>query len=398
MTEQVLSALRQLESWGRTRNWSGSDQYDGLNGSRVPRVVTRTALGRRIVIQAVKRSPVDLRPLLGVPPGQNAVTLAWMASAYALNGFLPQADARRQLRRVLESLARLRCSSYDEPCWGYHFDFQSRVFFYPKTAPNVIATAYAGMALLDAYELTGEGGLLERAHRTGWFLLRYVPQTSDPPGAFFGYLVGDRTPIHNSNLHVCALLARLHALTGDERMAEAAHEGVLWTVARQRPDGAWPYGERPALEWVDNFHTGYVLDALTICLSAGALDTADTLDRGLEFYRAHMFLPDGTPKYYEHETYPIDMWCVAQAIQTLSIASRRDPATLAQALAVFGFAMRMMHRRDGAFRFQRRRLWSNRICHMRGVAAPMVLALTHLLDRLHSGVDGVTALPAAQTH
>ncbi len=398
MREQVLGSLLTLEAWGRERAWSGSDQYDGLNATRVPRVARSTALGRRLVIQAVKRSPLNLRPLLGIPPAQSAVSLAWAASAYAINGFLPQFEADLRLAATLKKLERIRCGSYDEPCWGYHFDFQSRVFFYPKTEPNVIATVYAGTALLDAFERTQDPEQLARAHAIGLFLLRHVPQTGDHPGAFFGYLVGDRTPIHNSNLHVCALLARLYALTGDEQMARAAREGVRWTAARQRPNGSWPYGERSGLQWVDNFHTGYVLDALDTCLRTGILDAPEVLEKGLAFYRARMFLADGTPKYFEHQTYPIDLWCVAQAIQTLSIASRRDSQLLPQALHVFEFALRRMRRADGLFVFQRRGMWSNRVPHMRGVVAPMMLALAHLLARLEPVAGAATGLGVGVVH
>jgi hypothetical protein len=391
--ELVLNTLRELETWGHARGWSGSDQYDGLNARRVPSSARTTPMRRRLLIQAVKRSPLDLRPLLGVPPGQNAVTLAWVSSAYALNGFLPDADAERRLDATLGVLERLRCRTYPEPCWGYHFDFQSRVFFYPSSEPNVIATVYAGMAILDAYAKTGDAELLDEAHAIGRFLLARVPQTSDRPGAYFGYLVGDRSPIHNSNLHVCSLLARIYAATGDREMALAARAGIEWTVARQRPDGSWPYGERRGLGWVDNFHTGYVLDALQVCEQAGLLDDARPFERGLDFYVGELFLPDGTPKYYAHETYPIDMWSVAQAIQTLSIASERRPELREQALSVLAFALARMRRRDGLFVFQRRRFWVNRSCHMRGAVAPMLLALAHLLVRLPD--DGSTAAHGA---
>jgi hypothetical protein len=378
----VLETLRGLESFGHERGWRGTDAYDGLNATRIPRVAVGIPLGRRLVIQLVRRSPVDLRPLLGVPPGVNAVSLAWAASAYAAGGFLPDEEGATRLGAAVEQLARLRCAGYAEPCWGYHFDFQSRVLFYPKTAPNTIATAYAGGALLDSYERTGDAELLELAHGTGRFFLRHVPQTSDPPGAFFGYCAGDRSPIHNSNLHVCALLARLHALTGDEGMMRAAREGIRWTVARQRPNGSWPYGERSNLRWIDGFHTGYVLDSLDTCLGCGALEDPAVLDRGLRFYRTRLIEPDGTPKHFEHRTYPLDAWCVAQAIQTFSLASRRRPELGEVAAGVFEFALRQMRTDDGLFAYQRGRGWANRARHIRGVVAPMVLALTRLLHAI----------------
>jgi hypothetical protein len=45
---------------------------------------------------------------------------------------------------------------------------------------------------------------------------------------------------------------------------------------------------------------------------------------------------------------------------------------------VFSYALRKMRRPDGAFRFQRRRLWRNGTPHVRWSEAPMLLALTHL--------------------
>ncbi len=375
---QVLNALTAIEMWGDERAWSGTDQYDALNATRVPEFVVGRPFGRQLVIQAVKRSPLDLRPLLGVKPGVNAVSLAWVARAYAMNGFLPAPEAARRLDLALDRLDRLRLA-YEEPCWGYHFDFQSRVFFYPRSTPNSIATVFAGMAFLDAYEQRGDLALLDVAHGVGQFFLRHVPQTSDSPGAFFGYLPGDRSPIHNSNLLTAALLARVSALTGDEPMRAAARDSVRWSTARQRADGSWPYGERPNLQWVDNFHTGYVLEALDTCVRAGIEEAVGPLAKGLAYYRARLFLADGTPKYFANKTHPIDMWSVAQAIQTFAIASDLDRGFLDQALDVFAFALRDMRASDGSFIFQRTRLWRNRARHVRGVVAPMVLSLAHLL-------------------
>jgi hypothetical protein len=372
--------LGYLERWASERDWKGTDQYEALNATRFVGPLTRSSIGRRTLIQAVKRSPVDLRPLLGIPQVHNPAALAWFASAYARGESFPLEEARVKLVRVLELLDGLRCPGYELPCWGYPFDFESRVFFYPRSQPNTIATAYAGMALLDAHVATGDARLLELALDTGRFFLEHVPQTEDAPGAYFGYLAGDRSPIHNSNLHVCALLARLHELTGDEKLLRAAERGVQWSVARQRPDGSWPYGERPNLGWIDNFHTGYVLDSLADCAAVEIEGADEAFDRGLAFYRDALFLPDGTPKYYADSVYPLDMQCVAQGIQTLARASRRDPSSLEQAWDVLDWACGRMRWASGMFAFQRRRLWTNRSSHLRGVVAPMVLALTELLS------------------
>jgi len=379
--ERLLGAIRLLEDHGNRQGWIGPDPYEGLNATRFISLPRRTPLGRRLIMQVVKRSPLDLRPWLGITPSRNAATVAWAVSAYARGAsFLPADLQRQRLGQVTALLASMRLPDWEDACWSYPFDTQSRVFFYAKTDPNTIATSFAGMALLDAYEAIGDERLLELARSTGRFLSANVPQTVDPPGARFGYLVGDESPIHNANTHVCALLARLVA-HGSEEYLPVIREGLTWTLERQRPDGSWPYGEREDLDWVDGFHTGYVLDALRTCADAGVDDRAEPAwRRGLEYWRANLFGADGLPKYYDNEPYPIDTQCGAQGIQTLALAAEHDPSCLEQAWKVFEWMLANMRREDGLFYFQRRRHWVNPIPHMRWTETCMFLALVHLLE------------------
>jgi hypothetical protein len=373
----VLDALRAVERWGEARDWTGSDPYDGLNARRFDGLLRRTPVGRRVLTQVVRRSPLNLRPVLGIAPGFDAAAIASVVSAYA------RGDDPEKLREPLALLDALRCDGFDEPCWGYHFDVQTRVFFYPRGTPNTIATSFVGLALLDAFERTGDDSLLDRAAGTARFFLSHVPQTRGDHGAFFGYLVGDRTPIHNANLLVCALLARVHSHTGEAALREASEAGVTYSLRRQREDGSWPYAERPGLGWVDGYHTGYVLDALLTCRDAGIEAASQSaIDRGLDHYQAHLFLADGTPKYTTTSVHPIDVQCVAQGIQTFALSSPARPELLDQARLVFDYARRRMQRPDGSFVYQRDRLWTVATPHVRWAAAPMLLALTHLLNAL----------------
>ena len=316
----VATAARAIERWGSEREWRGPDPYDALNASRLPRIARRSPLALRVVTQAVKRSPVNLRPVLGIPDGVSAATLAHVISAYARNGFLNPEETQGRLAECVAALDELRCTTFPEPCWGYHFDVQTRVFFYPRTSPNTIATAFAGLGLLDAYELGEVDAALELAIGAGDFFLRHVPQTQARPGAYFGYLPDDRTPIHNANMLVAALLARLARATGREQFARAARAAVDYTVSRQRPDGAWPYGEQPGLSWIDGFHTGYVLDCLLTCIEMeiGGDAAEQAWRRGLDYYVGALIEPDGTPRYMPGRRHPIDGQCAAQAVQTLS--------------------------------------------------------------------------------
>jgi hypothetical protein len=376
----AVRTATELERWGSARGWVGSDPYEGLNATRIVTPLHRSSLGRRAVTQLVKRSPVDLRPILGIRPEPDAAAIAHIVSSYARNGFLPDDEAAAKLAAAVALLDRLRFIAFGKPCWGYHFDVQTRVFFYARGTPNAIASSFAGTALLDAHDATGDAQLLRQAEGVGDFLLRGVPQTADDGGAYFGYLPGDRTPIHNANMLAGALLARLARILTREDFAAAAREATGYTVAHQRPEGWWPYAERRGLEWVDGFHTGYVLESLQTCAEAGIEEAVPALDRGLAFYSRALFLADGTPRYTTTSTYPVDAQCVAQGIQTFARAAARDRGHLDDARRVFAYALARMRRTDGAFAFQRRRLWVNRTPHVRWSAAPMLLAITHLIE------------------
>ena len=114
-------------------------------------------------------------------------------------------------------------------------------------------------------------------------------------------------------------------------------------LTHQRPDGSWPYGEQPGLQWVDGFHTGYVLEALLACERAGVGDVGPALERGLAFYRDRLFLADGTAKYYVDDVFPVDAQCVAQGIQTFALASLSGRDFQQPAWRVFDFAQGRMN-------------------------------------------------------
>ena len=182
----VASVALQLDEWGEERAWIGSDPYDGTNASRVPDGVLRTPRGRQLVAQVVKRCPIDLRHLLQVPSGLSSVTLANVVAAHALGGFLDDELHRARLAAATERLKALRLDTYEEPSWGYHWDAQSRVFFYPRSEPNGIATAFAGHALLDACERLEDSDSMALGVGAAEWFVRRVPRSERAEGSYFG--------------------------------------------------------------------------------------------------------------------------------------------------------------------------------------------------------------------
>jgi len=127
-----------------------------------------------------------------------------------------------------------------------------------------------------------------------------------------------------------------------------------YSCSRQLPDGSWWYAEAPKYHWIDNFHTGYNLDSLrTYIESSGDRAFSGNLERGLAFYKAHFFEPDGCPKYYHSRTYPIDIQCAAQAIETLAVFSEYDSECLELSSRVAAWTIANMQDRKGYFYYRK---------------------------------------------
>ena len=170
--------------------------------------------------------------------------------------------------------------------------------------------------------------------------------------------------------------------TGDDKYLEPALKLVRYSVARQKPSGAWDYGEHATQGWADNFHTGYNLCALrSIARNIGTGEFDAAIQRGFEFYRVNFFKENGAPKYFHDRTYPIDAHCVAQSIITLLEFRDLDAGSIDMAEKVYSWAMENLWDTGGYFYYQVQPVYKNRISYMRWTQAWMLLALTKLLEQ-----------------
>src|SRR5215475_7540754 len=85
VTQQLgEQSIRKLLRWCRGESWMGYDPYDGLNSPLARWWPMRNRLLRTALTQTVKRSPVNLRPLLGIRKAANPKGLALAARAVLL--------------------------------------------------------------------------------------------------------------------------------------------------------------------------------------------------------------------------------------------------------------------------------------------------------------------------
>ena len=369
------AAVRILERLD-ARAFAGADPYDALNARRLPAFAMSTKRGRQLVTQVVKRSPFELRGVLGVPAGVSPYTLGHVLSAcsrLAPHGALP--SAHEVAGRASALLGDLALAGFSGTCWGYHFDVQTRFFFYAKTTPNVIATAFAAKGLAEATAcglVDGRKAVLGACE----FILRDLPRVRDDVGQSFGYIPTSDTIVHNANMLAALVLTLGAQLGGDDRLLGEAIAAARFTVAHQRADGSWPYSEQADGRWVDGFHTGFVLEGLhAVATASGDTQLQDALGRGLAYYLERLFDPDGAPRYYDTRALPYDALSAAQGIEALGLFAGHDERSRAVRGLLTQWTLRRLLADDGrvAYRITKRGTdWRE---YPRWSSAPMCAAL-----------------------
>jgi rhamnogalacturonyl hydrolase YesR len=218
----------------------------------------------------------------------------------------------------------------------------------------VVWTSLIGHAFLDAYEEFGDGRYLETAASACLHIERDLGATRAGNTACIRYFPVPTTEVHNASTLGASLLARTAQHRPNPDWLELAAAAMRYTAGCQRGNGSWYYGEAPNLRWVDNFHTAYVLDCFKWY---GAATGDDTFDRammeGYRFWKQTFFLADGTPRYYDRKTLPLDIQCCSQAIDTLVFFADRDPEALALAARVADWTVKHMRDRSGYFYYRR---------------------------------------------
>src|SRR5262249_23124421 len=149
----------------------------------------------------------------------------------------------------------------------------------------------------------------------------------------------------------------------------------------------------------DNFHTGYNLDSLRYYVDAtGEDELLPHLERGVIYFKEHFVEHGGRPRYYHARTYPVDIQCAAQSIDTLTLVADRDPECLDLATKVAGWTLRHMQDARGFFYYRRYPLLTARIPMLHWGQATMFKALAHLALRWTSEDRGNGVVPSAGAH
>ena len=379
--QQIYASIGRLSDWLEKNDYRGYDTFDGLSSPVLRPLTFHNKYLRTLLQQGVRRFPINLRPLLGIPKSHSTKGMGFLARGFMrLHDATGEAAWRGKAEYALEWLTQNQARGYSGACWANHFDYQSRNSFVPRGLPSVVWTSLIGHAYLDAYERFRNPEFLEVAVSACEHILHDLDRLADGESVCIGYFPGQRVWVHNANTLAAGFLARTFASTQDESYRALATKALQYAAKHQRSNYSWYYGEAQNLHWVDNFHTAYVLDSFKHYTdSTGDHRFLDKMMNGYHYWKTTFFLPDGTPRYYDHKTLPIDIQCSSQAIDTLVFFYDRDPDSLSLACAIAQWTITQMQDRSGHFYYRRYSPWLvNRTPTLHWGQATMLCALAGL--------------------
>lgn len=370
--------LRKLTAYIEKQAYRGFDPYDALRSPFFKLPFLRTnKLIRFGTQQLVKRSPLNLRPLLLVPKGYNPVTLGLCVQGYAhLYKAEPEKKEEhlKKIQFLTSELKNLCSKGYSGACWGYDFDWEARYSKMPAHEPTVVATGIISNALFVAYQITALKELAELVVSAADFVINDLNRTEHSDEICFSYSTADTEQVFNASMKGVRILSQAYSINKDDSLAKLASKAVKFVASRQDEDGGWAYSLSAVGSWTDNYHTGYVLDCLDEYQKlTGNQEWDECLQKGYAFYVKNFIMPDGMPKFYYNNPYPADCTSASQTILTTLRFGDNELA-----LKVTGWMIDHMQKKNGSFAFRKYKHYTEKTSFMRWSDAWMFAAMSNL--------------------
>jgi len=381
--DMVWNSILKLDIWISKNGWAGWDPYD-VKGSRLSMKLQRCPVLWRIPTLE-QGHPVLIRKLFGVRPQVNAKAMGLLASSY-VNLYQTEecTSYLEKAKQCIDWLIENPSQGYAGLCWGYPFDWQSRVFV-PKGTPSGVVSSTCGHAFWKFYQLTGERRYLEFCESICKFYLNDLNiDVVDDNRICFSYTPVDSFHVHNANLFIAESLIRVGTEIGNSEFVQMGIKALNYTLAEQNPDGSFYYWGPPdeLLYNIDHYHTGFVLRALhSIYRTTKERVLFHKIEKCYHHYLENLFVDNMIPKLKPNSVYPINIHSCAEAILCLSELNEDFPEGLETLDRTATWTIENMQDRKGHFYYMIYSKRTIKIPYIRWAQAWMLLALSAYQNR-----------------
>jgi hypothetical protein len=195
-------------------------------------------------------------------------------------------------------LQQTRCPGFDH-AWGYPFDWTTRLGVIRAGTPLITSVPYVYEAFREVHSVDKDerwhrimGGIAQHA------LLDYHDVATSSRAATCSYTpASNLTGVVNASAYRAALLMTAAMDFSDSRYEEVASRNAAFVLESQNSDGSWYYATDGQRDFVDHFHTCFVLKALARLENlTNDRRYSEAIERGIGYYVKNLFDDAGLPK------------------------------------------------------------------------------------------------------
>jgi len=396
-----------LDNWIEKNGWAGYDPYDvkgtGLYLWLQKKSGYSIAKGMLwFTCKMEKKYPILTRRFYGVRKSVNAKAMGLFIRAYInLYESTGEDSYKEKALECIDWLDKNISRGYSGKCWGYPFDWQSKIFI-SKYTPSAVVSCVVGDGYWAAYQVLGNRKYLDVCISICNFLINDL--NVDVQSEFkvcFSYTPIDDYHVHNANLFVAEFLIRIGTEIENQEYIQLGKRAVNYSVGEQNPDGSIFYWglvqEGVPKNHIDHYHSGFEIRALfNIFILTKDLKYRQSLEQYIEFYHKNLISNDHNPlrpKMNPQELWPINVHTCAEAIlcnATLAGISPRSSEVLSK---LCEWTIAKMQSPEGYFYYLRNRSENDndviKIPYIRWGQAWMLLSLSQALKTTHAELHSV---------
>ena len=302
----------------------------------------------------------------------------------------------KKVVHFLNELKKSRCHDFKEYCWGYPFDWVWRGGIVKEGTPLITTTPYCYEAFLQVCEILeqeksggepftfsskGRRGYLTESSSDWKHILESIARhasldikafrTSDA-ASNCSYTPYGEGGVINAAAYRAFLLTSACQVFSNADYWEAAERNLNFVLERQNADGSWHYAVDGVRDFVDHYHTCFVMKSLAKIHTLTGHDAClEALSRGLKYYLENLFNEEGLPKPFSKAprltVYTCELYDCAECINLCLLLRGRFPPLQTTLETVMEGILKDWVKPDGSFRSRRLHLgWDNVPMHRWG--------------------------------
>jgi hypothetical protein len=378
-SDRIAKVLADFTEWLSTHgetSWDYQSFFAGPVGGRAKalyyrhRLIGTTAVAPMIFCEAFLPSARRLfhHPMrFPIADAHYAMGFAFLCQATGDSSQLENAV------HFLTELEKSRCGQFKEYCWGYPFDWVWRGGTIKRQTPLITTTPYVYEAFLQVYQVhpRDEWKLIPEsiARHAATDINDFRTSENASSCSYTPYLPG---VVINAAAYRAFLLTSASKIFCNKDYWRIAERNLNFVLENQNADGSWFYAVDGVRDFIDHFHTCFVMKALAkIHALTGHPACLEALSKGVKYYLENLFSEDGLPKPFSKAprltVYKRELYDCAECINLSLLLRDRFPQLESTLETVVGGVLKNWIKPDGSFRSRRLHLgWDNVPMHRWG--------------------------------